>query len=194
MSRKKSVISKYFSDRLLFLMEKVGFGGRQNIKFANKVGVSSSFLSDVINLKSGPSFGLIYGITKNYPEININWLLTGEGSFFVKNGGNTSTDNPTVAGKMVEQQHMSLVKEFVDKQRALNIDRQLIELEKLDPETFKRVESYIKGTVDTVREVVKRNAPHPIERRVAQRRTEDDPDLMPDELDRRSGMDRRKTG
>lgn len=71
------------------------------------------------------------------------------------------------------------------------ISDSLIELEKLDPETFNRVESYIKGSADAVRAVAKRKVRHCIERRVSQRRKTNDSDLIPDGLDRRTGLDRR---
>ncbi len=79
MSRKKSDISKEFSDRLLLLMRSLGYKDRQHIHFANKIGITDSYLSDILKLKSGPSFSLISGISREFPQANIRWLLTGEG-------------------------------------------------------------------------------------------------------------------
>jgi len=79
MSRKKIIVSNILCDRLVDLMRTLGFKERQHGKFAKKIGVSPSFLSDVLNLNTGLSFNLIFGISDKYPEININWLLTGEG-------------------------------------------------------------------------------------------------------------------
>lgn len=79
MSKKNSGISKNFAERLLILMCKLGFKDRQQANFARKVGISASFLSDILNCKSGPSFGLLSGISNRFPEANIYWLLTGFG-------------------------------------------------------------------------------------------------------------------
>ena len=87
---------------------------------------------------------------------------------------------------------MSLVKEFLDKQRALNIDKKLIEVEKLAPEMFEKIEIYIKGSMDMLETVAKKNPSHCCDRRKEERRVEEEPDLIPDGMDRRSGMDRRK--
>ena len=84
MSRKKITISNKFSERLVFLMRELGYKNRQHVQFANKIGITNSFLSDVLNLKSGASFGLISGIADNFSQININWLLTGKGEMVLE--------------------------------------------------------------------------------------------------------------
>lgn len=61
------------------MMALLGYGNRKRSAFANKINVSDSYLSDVVNLKSGPSFGIILGIAENFPTANVNWLLTGDG-------------------------------------------------------------------------------------------------------------------
>lgn len=93
MSRKIFSISKDFSERLVRLMRELGYKNRQHSKFADIIGISDSFLSNVINLDSGPSFGLIFGISKIFPQVNINWLLTGEGEMTRK--GPNDTPPPT---------------------------------------------------------------------------------------------------
>ncbi len=45
--------------------------------FAQKIGVSQSFISMVINGNCGPSAGLLAGVYLSYPE-HMGWLLTGE--------------------------------------------------------------------------------------------------------------------
>ncbi len=82
MSTKKLNISYYFSKRLRELMSHLGYANRQQSKFANDIGVTASFLSDVLNKKSGPSFSIVFGISDKFPEVDISWLLTGEGEMF----------------------------------------------------------------------------------------------------------------
>jgi hypothetical protein len=85
---------------------------------------------------------------------------------------------------------MSLVCGFIDKQRAMNINRGLIELEKLDLDTYRRVESYVNGTLDAVREMAERSPTYNPDRRKAERRSGDRKEYG--DSDRRSGKDRRK--
>jgi phage repressor protein C with HTH and peptisase S24 domain len=84
MSRKNVALSEKFIERLRLLMDVVGFPGRQQTKFAKVIGISHGFLSDIMNMKSGPSAELFSGIATNFPEANIRWLLTGEGTPLTK--------------------------------------------------------------------------------------------------------------
>lgn len=78
MSSKKIVISKDFSIRLNEVAKYLLFDKRRQGKFAKMIGVSPSYFSEVINSKTGPSFKLLFGIAKEFPGINLNWLLTGD--------------------------------------------------------------------------------------------------------------------
>ena len=101
-------------------------------------------------------------------------------------------DDKTPTTNVIEQQHMNIVKGFIDKQRALNIDKELVELEKLAPEVFERIESYIKGSVDTLKTVIEKEQNSCLDRRRGERRITEDPEQIPDGVERRSGVDRRK--
>lgn len=48
-------------------------------EFAERIGVSRSYLSEVENGKSKPSIEMIVGIAKKCPEVRHEWLLTGLG-------------------------------------------------------------------------------------------------------------------
>lgn len=111
------------------------------------------------------------------------WLLLGEGEPYLK--------NDKVEG-LIPNEAMESLSGFSDRQRALSINRELIELEKLDSETFIRVESYIKGALDTIRGIRKVTPYNGPERRKGQRRIQAHPDQIPDGQDRRTGEDRRK--
>ena len=49
-----------------------------------------------------------------------------------------------------------LIKGIADVPEPSGVERDLIELERLDTNLFRRIESYIKGTVDAVREYRKK--------------------------------------
>ena len=122
--------------------------------------------------------------------VDLNWLLTGEGEpLFEEKTYKFSNNN---FSDLIEFQKSDLIQCFIDIQRALNINLELFELEKLYSETFKRVESYIKGTLDTIKEIRKVTPYDGPDRRRGERRIEDQPDQIPDGQDRRSGLERRK--
>ena len=69
-------------------MVELGFKNRQQAEFARLIGISASYLNDIINKKKGPSSELFFGIAANFHHVNINWLLTGEGEMFRKDRNN----------------------------------------------------------------------------------------------------------
>ena len=144
-------------------------------------GISSENLSNKIRRNSIDINGLVSWAVAN--NIDLNWLLTGKRVSFLKSDK---------IEELFPNKELGLYDGFIDKQRALDICLELMELEKLDRETFKRVESYIKGTLDTIREIRKVTPYNGPERRKGQRRIQDHPDQIPDGQDRRTGEDRRK--
>jgi len=140
MSIKKIVISKDFSDRLLHLMALLGFKKRERGKFANSIGISAGYFSEIINLKTGPSFNLIFGISKIYPDINTNWLVTGCGEPFLSDVKTSEKQECDV----LDIEHIGLVRKFKDKELALEINWDLLRLEELDPGSLREIRGYIK--------------------------------------------------
>lgn len=81
MSRKKCTIDDLFSTRLKSLIEdtlKIS-----QVCFANKVGISQSYLSAILKKKRGLSAELIIGLYLHYREY-LDWLLAGEGKMIRK--------------------------------------------------------------------------------------------------------------
>ena len=50
-----------------------------NAEFAEKIGISTSALSHILTERNKPSLEVVMRIHKAYPNINLNWLLYGEG-------------------------------------------------------------------------------------------------------------------
>jgi transcriptional regulator with XRE-family HTH domain len=82
MSRKKSIYDKKICERIKELRSKLAFTG---IEFAEKVGISQGYLSDIENIKAFPGKTLLLAISYIY-NVNIDWLLTGEGEMIRKPG------------------------------------------------------------------------------------------------------------
>jgi len=51
-------------------------------KFAKTVGVSTGYISKVVNGNSKPSIEILMGISNSYRNIDERWLLTGEGEMY----------------------------------------------------------------------------------------------------------------
>lgn len=96
-------------------MEAVGYSGRQQAKFANKIGISQGFLSQIMNQQSGPSADLFINIANNFPDANIRWLLTGEGAPLNKSSDIVIEARPRIVplGKQIESPTADDLDEYV---------------------------------------------------------------------------------
>lgn len=64
-------------ERLNQIIEKKGLTAT---KFAAKIGVNASTISHILAGRNKPGFDIINNIAKAYPDISLNWLITGHGS------------------------------------------------------------------------------------------------------------------
>lgn len=165
----------------------------------DKLNLGPSAFADKLQIPVDKIKSIKYGKVKISAEIAIlieqvfgfdfKWIMTGQGN---PNSAKDRSERPKTSN-VFEFQHMELIKGFKNKQLALNIAHSLIELENLDTESFKRVEAYLKGTVDAIREVAERKSQFSSDRRQKQRRLDESPNMVPKHLDRRNIKDRRKT-
>ena len=127
--------------------------GKRLMQLRNELNLTQNQFAELLNIK--PTTYQRYEKGVNEPPLsiankisemgfNLTWFLTGNGSPHLD-------DAPGPINKL--RMSDDEFRDFIDKPRARNIKNALVDLERLDTETFRRVESYIKGTVDTVREV-----------------------------------------
>ena len=75
-----------------------------NAEFAEKIGISTSSLSHIFSGRNNPSLDVVMRIHKAYPEVNLNWLLYGEGEMGLGNestdsgNGDADGENPQITG------------------------------------------------------------------------------------------------
>lgn len=131
-----------FFVRLKNLRESVGWSQKE---FGKEIGVSSNTVQSW-EKDTYPKGDALIRISELL-NCSIDWLLTGEGDSIYMPAHLVMRESSNV----YELQHMALVRGFQDKQRALSINKNLIELESLDNETFKHIDGYINGTVDVLR-------------------------------------------
>ena len=119
--------------------------------FADVIGITQGALSGLESGKSKPSSDTLASIVK-HTNINPVWLLLGEGEMYaviehadVVNGDSVPLSN------VVELQHIDVVKQFKDKPTAKRMNENLVDIERLSPNVFKKVDKYLEDTAETVR-------------------------------------------
>lgn len=124
-------------------------------------------------------------------DVNINWLFTGGGSPYIIMVYPKGANVPEPPDEPNLEDFKAVIKNFMDKPYATEISINLVELEPLSPEAYRKVGSYIKGIVDGVKMMSSAGKPPDhIDRRKGERRS-DDPEGSVDVEERRSGRDRR---
>lgn len=66
--------------RIRTIMESTGLTQQQ---FADRISISPSTLSNIFNGKTQPTNKLFSAVHNTFPEINVNWLLFGEGEMYL---------------------------------------------------------------------------------------------------------------
>lgn len=92
---------------------------------------------------------------------------------------------------VVELQHIDVIKNFIDKPKALEINKALSELEKIDMREYYEICGMIKQALSNAKRKALTDRAGP-DRRVGERRKKNDPDGIPGGNDRRTGSDRRQ--
>ena len=160
---------------------------------ADAVGTAVSYISEIERDLKTPGSKILVSL-KHVFNVSIDWILTGEES---PNRENHISDSDSQAqpANIIESGHFAIVKRFVDKSYARDLNLNLVELERMSPVAYRKVGAYIKGVTDGVRIAAGNEGGNLIpDRRIAERRSSSDPRLSPEGNDRRSGKDRRKAG
>ncbi len=92
---------------------------------------SSGYISEVETSKTKPGSDLLYSLIRAY-KININWLLTGEGSMFME-GSDTTANTPQTCENCGQPYNLaSLIeekeKQLQEKERVIVSNEKMIEL------------------------------------------------------------------
>lgn len=85
------VVNDFVSDRIEAIMRH--FGKNKN-SFSSDIGLTNNVtIGRIVNENRNPSFEVLQKIAIAYPEVNFNWLLTGEGSM-LKNDNSEAVLTP----------------------------------------------------------------------------------------------------
>jgi transcriptional regulator with XRE-family HTH domain len=140
----KNIDPSQICKRLQYIREMLGFNTA--IKFAAEMGIKYTTYQNYEKNRVPTSEFLLY-LKEKYPDkVDLSWILTGQ--YENIQSASPEQTNETVATysqpEQIETEHQGLVKLFKNKPLALEINRNLIELEKLDESELK----YIKGVID----------------------------------------------
>lgn len=117
---------------------------------AQKLGVNKNTVTAYKKGDADPKGRALENLVKVY-RVNPVWLLSGTGPIYKDDKSKQKTEMPTSESRQsIVIEHIDLVKEFEDKEEALEANRNLIKLEKLDPEEFYATTGRIRGTVKKV--------------------------------------------
>lgn len=108
-------------------------------------GISDKNLSNKIKRNSVDLESLLKWASNEL--VDLNWLFGQEDEL----GEITQTSN------IVMTRHADIIQRFNDKSYAMDLNLHLVELERLSPEAYRKVGSYIQGVVDGVRMVADRS-------------------------------------
>jgi transcriptional regulator with XRE-family HTH domain len=142
-----------FIERLLKLINDVS-GGNVS-EFSKKSGIKQPTLHKYTKGRL-PGAESLYALRNNL-GVNINWLLTGEGEPYLKA---EKGEKPAVEhnGKSLEGindvyelKYIGVIRKFKNKPLAIELNEDLVDLEELSPDAYKKVVTYVKGITDGVR-------------------------------------------
>jgi len=176
-----------FFERLSWLIDRYAAG--KHTVFAKKAGIPVSTFQKYLADKMPVAEHLIR-IHETY-GVSIDWLLTGSGDPSLDS---SEADRGVVrcSTNVVELDHADIISRFRDKPFARDLNFDLVELENLNDDAYRKVASYIKGILDGIRMASEQGAGYDEpERRKRERRVRGDPNYDSDR-DRRSGSDRRR--
>ncbi|MBW2672674.1 MAG: helix-turn-helix transcriptional regulator [Deltaproteobacteria bacterium] len=128
-----------FQTRLTDLITE--FAAGKHTVFAKRCGIKPSTFQYYVNGRM-PNAESLIRICETY-NVSITWILTGKGCKYL----NEVVTPKDKTSEIIEIQHGNLIRKFRDKERAKNINLNLVTIERLNPNAFKEIDIYIKGVV-----------------------------------------------
>lgn len=138
-----------FTERLKIIIE---FSGLKRDEFAQQCGISRAQLFKYLKGDQEPGTGFYRALKQNMPGIDVGWLIAGIGNMLSIHNGEKDLQNSEVISYQdaLENEHFKLIKQFRDKETALNANKDLLDIEKNSNEAFVKAVGYLKGVRDAV--------------------------------------------
>lgn len=90
-------------DRIKQLMESQHM---TQVKFANYIGMAPATLNSIFNERTKPTLNTVEAIRSKFPNINIDWLMFGNGTMFIS-GDNDNNDSSTLQENIGGEQSLN---------------------------------------------------------------------------------------
>lgn len=129
-----------FKDRLKKVINHTGL---KNKDFSAICDLTKGQIQKYLNGSQEPKMVFFNHISENFPLINIEWLITGTGA--IEKNTEQGVGDQIVKLKPVVEKHIDVVKQFDDHEAAVDINQDLVFIEKKSKVKFEKVRSYIKG-------------------------------------------------
>lgn len=142
MSRKKTPISEInlntIGGRIAFTRVKNNDSQKE---FSIKTGISPGNISGIENNLSDPSYSAIMKVIEVY-SVDVEWLLTGKS---LEKENECSKKRGLIKFHPAVEKHIDVVKQFNDHEAAVDINQDLVFIERKSKTKFEKVRTYIKG-------------------------------------------------
>ncbi|HLS31011.1 MAG TPA: helix-turn-helix transcriptional regulator [Flavobacteriaceae bacterium] len=112
------VNNQHFAERLEKMMSHYSLSASS---FSEKIGVARSSISHILSGRNKPSLDFILKILKEFPEVNLYWLMNGKGRMFVSKES-VSSNSPSPLPTKVESKKPSVGKENLVKEKGRSTD------------------------------------------------------------------------
>ncbi len=119
---------KNISERVQFILKHYNLTAGS---FADKMGIQKSSISHLLSGRNKPSFQFLSKLVKAFPEINLNWFITGDGDIFNQTEQNIEYANL----KHLDKQPEKLDRRVENEISANNMEQKALEPNKLVDET-----------------------------------------------------------
>lgn len=125
---------------------------------ADAIGVSSRAIKSYEKDASKISVSKVKKIA-HLCGVNEIWLFTGTGEISNKSTSESS-NKPIFYNDAIVAEHAKIIEQFDDKEAGKAINEDLIDIEKLNKETFMEVKGYIKGVANGLRATIEKLNQH----------------------------------
>ncbi len=119
---------KNISERVQFILKHYNLTAGS---FADKMGIQKSSISHLLSGRNKPSFQFLSKLVKAFPEINLNWFITGDGDIFNQTEQNIEYANLKHLDKQPEKLDRSVENEI----SANNMEQKALKPNKLVDKT-----------------------------------------------------------
>jgi len=123
----------------------------KDIKLAESLGIAQSTLAGWKS-RGTIDISIIIDFCDNF-NVNLDWLLTGNGEKFRTKKVDTPIDSKKVVD--IDAHHDEIIRGFEDKETAREMNLDLLTIEKLNKTVFRETGTYIKGVANTLKSVIK---------------------------------------